>query len=145
MESIRVTSVDQLKACFEVRLKVFVEEQHVPEHLEMDEKDESPEACHHILIVDEGKPVATSRWYEYQPNTAKFQRVAVLQDYRGKGLGKQLILEMEKQAKELNCHTSILDAQCHAEGFYSQLGYEVISAEPFYDANILHVRMKKPL
>ncbi|MEC0226837.1 GNAT family N-acetyltransferase [Paenibacillus alba] len=145
MEIIRVTTEDQLKGCFEVRYKVFVDEQQVPEHLEMDEKDESPEACHHFLIVDADKPVATARWYEYQPQTAKLQRVAVLKEYRGQSLGKQILLAMEEQAKELQCTSSILDAQCQAEGFYSQLGYHVISEEPFYDAGILHVRMKKPL
>jgi predicted GNAT family N-acyltransferase len=145
LETIRVTTKEQLQACFHVRLKVFVEEQQVPEHLEMDEKDESPEACHHFLIVDHGVPVATARWYLYKPDTAKFQRVAVLKTYRGKGLGKQLIQKMEKHAEELNCKYAVLDAQCQAEGFYSQLGYEVISEEPFYDADILHVRMQKPL
>ncbi|MBD0379256.1 GNAT family N-acetyltransferase [Paenibacillus sedimenti] len=145
METIRVTTSEELQACFQVRLKVFVEEQQVPEELEMDEKDESPAACHHFLIVDEGQPVATARWYFYQDKTAKFQRVAVLKEYRGKGLGKKLIVEMEKQARELNAESAILDAQCQAEGFYSQLGYRVISEEPFYDADILHVRMQKPL
>ncbi|NOV03346.1 GNAT family N-acetyltransferase [Paenibacillus planticolens] len=145
MEIIRVTTQDQLQACFKVRFKVFVDEQQVPEHLEMDEKDESPQACHHFLIEDEGKPVAAARWYEYQPQTAKMQRVAVLKEYRGQSLGKQIILAMEQQAREENCTSSILDAQCQAEGFYNQLGYSVISTEPFYDAGILHVRMKKPL
>ncbi|MNW15640.1 putative N-acetyltransferase YjcF [compost metagenome] len=73
----------------------------MPAHLEMDEKDESPEACHHFLIQDGEVPIATSRWYEYQEATAKLQRVAVLKDYRGRSLGKQLILAMEQQALEL--------------------------------------------
>ncbi|MFC5453196.1 GNAT family N-acetyltransferase [Paenibacillus aestuarii] len=145
METIRVTTMEELRACFEVRMQVFVEEQKVPEELEMDEKDESPESCHHFLIMDEGKPVATARWYFYKEDTAKFQRVAVLASHRGRGLGKQLIVEMEKQARELNAKYALLDAQVQAEGFYTQLGYKVISEEPFYDADILHVRMKKPL
>lgn len=143
METIRVTTMEQLKACFEVRFNVFVDEQQVPAHLEMDEKDESPEACHHFLIQDGEAPIGAARWYEYQPGMAKLQRVAVLKSYRGKSLGKQLILAMEQQASELGCQSAILDAQCQAEGFYSQLGYVVISEEPFYDAGILHVRMKK--
>ncbi|MDD9270100.1 GNAT family N-acetyltransferase [Paenibacillus sp. GCM10023248] len=145
MEIIRVTTADQLQDCFKVRFNVFVDEQQVPEHLEMDEKDESPEACHHFLIVDGDQPVAAARWYEYEPRTAKMQRIAVLKSYRGQSLGKQILLAMEQQARELNCTSSVLDAQCHAEGFYNKLGYQVISKEPFYDAGILHVRMKKPL
>jgi predicted GNAT family N-acyltransferase len=145
MEIIQVTRKDQLQACFGVRFKVFVEEQQVPAHEEIDEKDESPEACHHFLMLDGDQPVAAARWYEYQPQTAKLQRVAVLKEYRGRSLGKQMILAMEQQAREKHCSAAILDAQCQAEGFYSQLGYKVISDEPFYDAGILHVRMKKPL
>ncbi|MGG1514816.1 GNAT family N-acetyltransferase [Paenibacillus oryzisoli] len=145
MDTIRVTTREHLEQCFAVRMDVFVREQQVPEHLEMDEKDASPEACHHFLILNGQEPVAASRWYEYQPHMAKLQRVAVLKAYRGRSLGKQLILAMEQQAKELGCTSSILDAQCQAEGFYAQLGYQVISEEPFYDAGILHVRMKKVL
>lgn len=145
METIRVTTADQLQDCFKVRFEVFVNEQQVPEHLEVDEKDESPESCHHFLIVDGDQPVAAARWYEYQPQTAKMQRIAVLKAYRGKSLGKQILLAMEQQAREMNCTSSVLDAQCQAEGFYNRLGYTIISEEPFYDAGILHVRMKKPL
>ncbi|MEW9697909.1 GNAT family N-acetyltransferase [Paenibacillus sp. SI8] len=145
METINVTTSEQLQACFQVRMKVFVEEQQVPVDLEMDEKDESPETCHHFLLVDDGQPIAAARWYFYKPDTAKFQRVAVLKEYRGKGLGKQIIQEMEKHAREMGCQSVILDAQCQAEGFYRQIGYQVISEEPFFDANILHVRMQKPL
>ncbi|UJF35212.1 GNAT family N-acetyltransferase [Paenibacillus hexagrammi] len=145
LDIIRVESEEQLKRCFDIRMQVFVEEQKVPEHLEMDEKDQSPESCHHFLIVHEGQAVGTARWYKYQPDTAKLQRIAVLKSSRGLGLGKKLVLAMEEQAKELGCSYSMLDAQCQAEGFYRGLGYEVISEEPFYDAGILHVRMKKPL
>jgi predicted GNAT family N-acyltransferase len=99
MEIIRVTTQDQLQNCSKVRFNVFVDEQQVPEHLEMDEKDESPEACHHFLIIDEGQAVAAARWYEHQPQTAKLQRVAVLKEYRGRSLGKQIIPWSSKLAK----------------------------------------------
>jgi predicted GNAT family N-acyltransferase len=145
MEIIRVTDVKELRQCFAIRTEVFVEEQKVPKDLEIDEKDESPDACHHLLMLENGQPVATGRWYAYKPQTAKLQRVAVLQKYRRRGLGKTLILAMEQQAKELAFTTSILDGQCHAEQFYLKLGYVVTSKEPFYDAGILHHRMEKSL
>jgi predicted GNAT family N-acyltransferase len=143
MEIIRVRDLDQLNQCFVIRNKVFVEEQKVPADLEIDEKDASPEASHHILIHVQGQPVAASRWYAYKPQTAKLQRVAVLKEFRGTGLGKELILAMENQAKDLGFTSTILDGQCYAEPFYQKLGYTTISKEPFYDAGILHVRMEK--
>jgi predicted GNAT family N-acyltransferase len=145
MEIIRVTRYHELEQCFVIRKEVFVDEQKVPQDLELDEKDGSPEACHHLLLLDNGLPVATGRWYTYKPHTAKLQRVAVLQAHRGKGLGKQMILGLEQHARDLGCKASILDGQCHAEAFYLKLGYIITSAEPFYDAGILHHRMEKPL
>jgi predicted GNAT family N-acyltransferase len=145
IEIIRVTAQDQLQDCFAIRKKVFVEEQQVSEDLEIDEKDDSPSACHHMLLMYDGKPAAASRWYSYNEQTAKLQRVAVLIEHRGKGLGKSIIQAMEEHARELGYAATILDGQCQAEAFYLKLGYVTISQEPFYDAGILHVRMQKQL
>jgi predicted GNAT family N-acyltransferase len=147
MEIIRVETEEQLKMCFDVRLDVFVREQQVPIDLEMDEYDTHPKACHHLLILDEGRPIATGRWKAYEPGTskAKLQRIAVLQAYRGTGVGRLLISELEKWAQEEGFTDSVLDAQVQAEPFYAKQGYVTISTEPFDDAGIPHVRMVKKL
>jgi predicted GNAT family N-acyltransferase len=145
MELLRVTNDEELKECFLIRNNVFVQEQGVSEDLEWDEKDTSPGACHHFLLKQNGVAIGTARWYEYDEETAKLQRVAVLKEFRGTGAGKRLILGMEDDARVRGMSYAMLDGQCQAEAFYSKLGYEVISDEPFYDAGILHVRMKKAL
>lgn len=145
MNVIRVKTQEELEACFGIRVQVFVEEQQVPLDLEMDEYDVSPEACRHILVLDGDKPVATGRWKEYCPGIAKLQRIAVLRDYRSKGLGKLLVQALEEQAREAGMTSTLLDGQCTAEGFYHRLGYRTEPGEPFLDAGILHVRMTKPL
>lgn len=144
-EILRVVTEEQLQMGLDIRTKVFVEEQKVPVEEEIDEYDEISPNVQHILILDEGIPVATGRLIYYKADTAKMQRIAVLQDYRTKGYGRVLLLAMEELARELGLVASILDAQCQAENFYKKLGYEVISTEPFYDAGILHVRMQKTL
>ncbi|WP_339247363.1 GNAT family N-acetyltransferase [Paenibacillus sp. FSL F4-0243] len=144
-EILRVTTEEQLQMGLDIRTKVFVEEQMVPAEEEIDEYDVIGPNVHHILIIDEGVPVATGRLIYYKAGTAKMQRIAVLKDYRVKGYGRVLLLAMEELARELGLEASILDAQCQAENFYKKLGYEVISTEPFYDAGILHVRMQKTL
>ena len=73
------------------------------------------------------------------------QRIAVRLPYRGLGVGKFLLLDMEEDALQSGYTSSLLDAQCTAEEFYHKLGYETISAEPFLDADIPHVRMRKNL
>lgn len=144
-EILRVTTEEQLQMGLDIRTKVFVEEQMVPVEEEIDEYDVIGPNAYHILIIDEGVPVATGRLIYYKAGTAKMQRIAVLKAYRVKGYGRVLLLAMEELARELGLEASILDAQCQAENFYKKLGYEVISTEPFYDAGILHVRMQKTL
>lgn len=140
-----VRSEDELQACFAIRKEVFVEEQGVSVEEEIDEFDASPEACRHVLMTKGEEPVAAARWRPYDEKTAKLQRVAVLKPLRGQGLGRELILFMERDAKEQGFEAAVLDGQCQAESFYRKLGYEVISDKPFYDAGILHVRMLKKL
>ncbi|MFC3748724.1 GNAT family N-acetyltransferase [Paenibacillus sp. GCM10012306] len=144
-EIVRVTNEEQLRQGFDIRKKVFVEEQKVPEEEEIDEYDVISPDVHHILLIDDGIPVATGRLIYYKEATAKMQRIAVMKDYRSKGYGRVLLLALEELARELGLQYSILDGQCQAENFYRKLGYEVISTEPFYDAGILHVRMQKTL
>ncbi|WP_438446667.1 GNAT family N-acetyltransferase [Gorillibacterium sp. sgz5001074] len=145
VNTIRVTTQEELEACFGIRIKVFVEEQQVPEDLEMDEYDVSPEACHHILLLDGDKPAATGRWKEYRPGVAKLQRIAVLKEYRSKGIGRILVQALEDDARACGMASTLLDGQCTAEGFYHRLGYRTEPGEPFQDAGILHVRMTKEL
>lgn len=145
VEIVHVTTEEQLQMGLAVRKKVFVEEQKVPEEEEIDEYDVIGDNAHHFLIMDNGEPAATGRLIYYKAGTAKMQRIAVHQHHRSKGYGRILLLAMEERARELGFEASVLDGQCHAEAFYSKLGYEVISKEPFYDAGILHVRMQKAL
>ncbi|MFD0710798.1 GNAT family N-acetyltransferase [Paenibacillus sp. GCM10027626] len=145
IEPIIARSDEQLQLCLNVRKEVFVKEQQVPVELELDEFDASWDACRHFLLLDSGKPIAAARYRMYDERIAKLQRIAVLAPYRGKGLGKQIIEQMEKDIRQQQIDAIILDAQIQAEAFYRKLGYLTISEEPFLDAGIWHVRMKKNL
>jgi len=145
IEITTVSSITELEICKDIRFRVFVDEQKVPAEEELDRYDESPEAAIHILARVDGEPAGTGRLIEYDPQTAKLQRLAVLKKFRGQGVGKSLVQELERHALRLGYEYGILDGQCHAEPFYASLGYVTISDKPFYDAGILHVRMKKNL
>lgn len=142
---IHVESEEQLEQCLEIRKEVFVVEQNVPIDLEIDEFDRVGPDAHHILIEIDGKYAATGRLTYYKDNSAKMQRIAVRKAYRSQGVGRILLIALEELARELGLSGSVLDAQCQAEPFYSKLGYETISTEPFDDAGIPHVRMVKSL
>ncbi|RKN86715.1 GNAT family N-acetyltransferase [Paenibacillus ginsengarvi] len=145
MELIKVNGQDQLDKCLRLRKEVFVAEQNVPEELEIDEYDIPGGECAHLLLTDEGIPVATARVKHYDAETAKIQRVAVARERRGQGLGKRIMEGAERLADRLGYRYAILDAQVQAEPFYGRLGYVTISDEPFDDAGIQHVRMRKQL
>ncbi|WP_152619501.1 GNAT family N-acetyltransferase [Cohnella kolymensis] len=145
MKCLHITTDDLLREALNIRMKVFVEEQGVPPDLELDEYDESPTSCRHFIVLDDNRPIATGRWKPYEPGVAKMQRIAVLKSYRGTGVGRLLLQGMEDDARQCGCAESLLDAQCTAEDFYRKLGYVTESIEPFLDADILHVRMRKNL
>lgn len=140
-----VATEEQLEQALGIRHHVFVIEQQVPAEIEIDQYDVISPDVHHVLLSTDGQAVATGRLIYYSKDTAKMQRIAVLESHRSFGYGRVLLLAMEELARELGLSYSVLDAQCQAQKFYEKLGYEVISEEPFYDADILHVRMKKSL
>lgn len=129
------------KDALAIRYKVFVEEQKVPSDLEIDEFEER---SIYGVLYDSDQAVATVRIYSLGNSTYKVQRVAVLKDLRGQGLGKRLMLDVEKKAKEMNVAHLKLDSQNTAIPFYQKLGYK-ISSDEFLDAGILHHTMIKKI
>ena len=125
-----------------IRQKVFVQEQGVPANLEIDGNEAY--SVHFVLYTDEEKPAATVRLLPLNDKTFKLQRMAVLKEYRGKNLGTEIIAEAEIFAKQQGFTTIELGAQLTAKRFYEKLGYQVYG-EPFQDAGIAHVHMKKEL
>ncbi|WP_288010595.1 GNAT family N-acetyltransferase [Kyrpidia sp.] len=126
-----------------VRRKVFIEEQEVPEDLELDEWDEDPRTVH-IVVIESGSPVGAARMIPYGEKTMKIGRMAVLPSHRRRGLGSRVIGILEEIAEREGQRTIVLDAQVHARGFYERLGYEA-EGEEFMDAGIPHIRMRKEL
>ncbi|MBC8080846.1 MAG: GNAT family N-acetyltransferase [Gorillibacterium sp.] len=144
----KVRNQNLLDQCIAIRLTVFVDEQKVPLDEELDEFDVHPEACNHFLTKVDGVIAATGRSRIYDAETQvtyKLQRIAVLAEFRGCGIGRELVQAMEHDAVKSGAQFTLLDAQCQAEPFYKKLGYVTLSEETFLDAGIPHVQMKKKL
>lgn len=125
-----------------IRKKVFIEEQSVDESLEIDDLENQTT---HLVGYREGIPCCTARLYLKDSSHLKVQRVAVLKDYRNKGIGKDLLEEIEKLAKHtFSADYLILDSQDHAIPFYEKSGYTA-SGEGFMDAGIPHHHMHKKI
>ncbi|MBU2812281.1 GNAT family N-acetyltransferase [Acidithiobacillus thiooxidans] len=122
-----------------LRMRVFVQEQGVPEDQEMDERDLF---CQHFLACCDGVAIGTARLdLELK---GKMGRLAVLQPYRRRGVGRQLIERIHQSARESGLSEIWCHAQLSAQNFYSVLGYEA-EGTIFEEAGIEHVTMRYTL
>lgn len=124
-----------------IRYEVFVEEQKVPADIEIDELEDK---SHHVVLYEDDQPIGTARIYHRGDGIYKIQRVAVLKNYRGKGVGVQLMKVCELQISKLRGTKITLGAQLQALSFYEKLGYTAEGTE-FIDAGIPHQEMTKML
>ena len=120
-----------------IRNEVFVNEQNVPEELEIDGLDN--EAKHVLAFVDE-VPIGTGRIL----SDGHIGRVAVLKDYRGLGIGKLIMKELIKCAQDTSLEKVWLSSQWHAHSFYLDFGFVCVD-EIYKEAGIDHIKMFKVL
>lgn len=126
------------KSARSVRETVFVEEQRVPRDLEMDEHDA---ASRHVVARDaEGGAIGTGRLLP----DGHIGRMAVLADWRGKGVGRALLERLLEEAAGQNLRRLALHAQTQACGFYRRFGF-VEEGPEFMEAGIPHRTMVRPL
>lgn len=130
-----------IDAAHAVRRSVFVEGQDVPESHEFDGNDE--EAIQVLARVD-GEVVGTARFRSTEPEVGNVEKVAVLEEHRGEGVGRAIMERMDAIGREEGVATLSLHAQTHAEEFYEKLGYETVS-DVYDQAGIPHVTMEKEL
>jgi len=132
---------EERKQAFDIRHQVFVVEQNVPKELEIDEWDGQ---ATHFLALENDLPIGACRLRWLDPHTVKAERVAVLLEKRSTGIGKKLMAALEEYARSRGAQRILLHSQIRVEGFYRKLGY-VSYGEPFDDAGIPHIKMKKSL
>jgi predicted GNAT family N-acyltransferase len=123
-----------------LRYAVFVIEQQIPADLEVDDDDE---IATHLVALFEGRAVGTLRMVRHG-HTAKIGRMAVAAPWRKKGIGRDLMEFAAVTAALGNVGEITLAAQLSARNFYKRLGY-VEEGQPFTDANLPHIRMRKVL
>ena len=120
-----------------IRLVVFVQEQGVPPELEMDEMDAR---CLHALAFDGERAIATGRLLP----DGHIGRMAVLQEFRGKGAGGAVLTKLMEAARSRGDRDVVLSAQVHALPFYAAYGFTPFG-EPYEEAGIPHRDMRRAL
>lgn len=141
IETRLVRDEDDRRAAYAIRRTVFVDEQQVPEEVELDEYDATAD---HVLLLLDGRPVATARLVVQPGGIGVVGRVAVLAEHRGTGLGDAVMDAVEARAAERGLTAVELHAQVQVRAFYARRGYAAFGDE-FWEAGIRHVSMRKPL
>ncbi|HRO88233.1 MAG TPA: GNAT family N-acetyltransferase [Chiayiivirga sp.] len=121
-----------------VREPVFIREQNCPPELEWDELD--PQSVHVLARDASGAPIGTARLTPLHT----IGRMAVLADWRGRGVGAALLQDLIERARALGHPAIELHAQTHAIGFYERFGFTAFGPE-YDEAGIRHRSMRLDL
>ena len=126
--------LDAHAALSAVRRAVFIVEQAVPEALEWEAADHG--AVHVLASAPDGVPIGTGRLLA----DGRIGRMAVLREWRGRGVGAALLRELMATAEARGIMHLHLHAQTHALPFYARYGF-VPSGPEFMEAGIPHRAM----
>jgi predicted GNAT family N-acyltransferase len=132
---------DEIAAALVLREQVFCAEQGVA--LEAD-RDGLDDQAIHVMALDDGALVGTCRVVLEDPGVARFGRLCVRRDARGRGLARALLAEAEREATAVGARRMVLHAQTSALSLYRCAGYQA-EGEPFDEEGIEHLRMARRL
>jgi predicted GNAT family N-acyltransferase len=138
---VAIESPVDLQKAYAIRRRVFIEEQNVPEEIEMDTDDSR--AFHALASID-GVAIGCGRMLEHSDGEVKIGRMAVLPEFRKTGVGALILRFLIECARARGCRRAILHAQLTAEGFYLKEGFQPIGGV-FDEAGIAHRKMKREL
>ncbi|MBO5238663.1 MAG: GNAT family N-acetyltransferase [Lachnospiraceae bacterium] len=123
-----------------IREEVFVKEQKFCD--EFDDIDN--EACC-MTVYEEELPIACCRFFKgHEQDEYVLGRLAILKSYRGKGLGEEIIRQVEKIVMEMGGKKLSLSAQVRAKGFYEKQGFQE-QGNIYYEEYCKHIHMVKKL
>ena len=130
-------STDELYELLRVRSEVFVVEQNCV-YQDLDNDDQ---LSVHLWLTENDKVVALCRVCPAGTHMEEVSIGRVITVERGKGYGKQIMLEGIQAAREYFGASRIdIEAQEYARSFYEQVGFRQ-SSEPFILDGIPHIKM----
>jgi predicted GNAT family N-acyltransferase len=122
---------------YSIRKRVFIEEQGVPEEMELDEFDLN---ALHALAYADSECIGTARLVTLSRSVGSIGRIgrmAVLPKHRGHGIGKQLLGALLKACQSQGIKQIELHAQVTVIPFYKQFGF-IAQGDVYDEAGIPH-------
>ena len=101
---------------------------------------------HAVVAYQNGQAVGCGAIKEYAENAAEVKRMFVKSEWRGQGIAKKILAELESWAAELNYSECILETgkkQPEAIALYQKSGYQLIPNYGQYEGVENSVCMKK--
>ena len=141
IEVLRAEAEWQRAGAYSVRIQGMNRQHHIPLREEFDEHD--GDGTKYIVLLDDGYPVATCRFYEVGSGSVVLGRVVVLPEYRGRGLGRRVVEEAERWIGELGYHEVVIDSRTVTVPFYEKLGYAALDDAVVKSGSFDCVRMRK--
>ena len=143
IEVLRAEAEWQRAGAYSVRIQGMNRQHHISLREEFDEHD--ADGTRYIVLLDDGYPVATCRFYAGEPGRAVLGRVVVLPEYRGHGLGRMVVEEAERWLRELGFREVAIDSRIVAVAFYEKLGYAPVDDAVVRSGSFDCIRMHKHL
>lgn len=126
-----------LMTSLRIREDVFHYEQGIDKSMMTDDRDKE---AYHCIVSDFGMPIGTGRLYEDESGY-HIGRVAVNKEYRGKGLGRDIVAGLMDKAWEVGAERISVHAQESVIPFYESLGFTG-KGDFFMEAGISHLEME---
>jgi len=126
--------LDGKEAAYSIRKHVFIDEQSVPEEMELDEYD--PLAQHALAYLN-SECIGTARLVTLPGNVGRIGRMAVLPIHRRRGIGGDLLGALLELSKSQGITQVELHAQLSAIPFYEQFGF-IAQGDIYDEAGIAH-------
>ena len=102
------------------------------------------ESFHLMGVDDQNKVIASGRVHFNSSSEAQIRYMAVDDNFKRKGIGSEIVFQLENYASSKGAEFIILNAREKAIIFYKNLGYEEMS--PYEsDTGIPHKTMRKSL
>lgn len=130
----------EIDAVMKIREIVFILGQKVDWEIEMDGLDKD---AIHVIVFADGIPAGCAR-LRFIDEKVKFERIAVLPQYRKQGIGRKIMEFLADYSKKKGAREAYMNAQVYANDFYMKCGFTPRGPE-FMEAGMMHQEMFKKL
>ena len=115
---------EEFKAYYTLRYHVLNEPSGLPKGTE---KDDTEPISQHFMAIDDasGEIVGVVKLFEKSPGVGHFSHMAVSKDHQRQGIGKILIDNVERAARENGYHTLGAMSRLTTTSYFEKFGYKI--------------------